>query len=108
MAKKRTLPLAVTSPVWGYLTTLQNQGVRITQAFVFGSWAKGSAHRWSDVDVAIISPQFTSWSTKASLLSKAMRGDFAAVEAHGFHPKNFRPAENPVVNEITTHGIKII
>ena len=108
MAKKRNLPLRISSPVWGYLTALENQGVRITQAFVFGSWAKGSAGTWSDIDLAVVSPQFNSWSAKNNLLAKAMRGDFAMVEAHGFHPKKFNPSKNPVVNEITAHGIKIM
>jgi predicted nucleotidyltransferase len=34
------------------------QKIRVDQAFLFGSHARGEADEWSDVDLAVISPDF--------------------------------------------------
>ena len=41
-----------------YLCALRNQGIAVRFGVVFGSWAKGMAHRWSDIDLVVVSPQF--------------------------------------------------
>lgn len=105
---KKNLPLAVSSCIWGYLTTLEKQGISIKNAYLFGSWAKGTEHKDSDIDLAIISPAFRTWETKTNKLSRAMRMDFSMIESHGFHPKQFDPRTNPVAYEIKKYGIKII
>ena len=105
---RRPLPLRISPLVWGYLGILEKQGVHVSRAYVFGSWAKKKAHRWSDIDLAIVSPQFTSWTKKFHSLAKAARIDFAEIEAHGFTPQAFADASNPVVHEIKKYGIRII
>jgi hypothetical protein len=90
------------------LVTLKKQKVPIKRAYLFGSWAKGTQHRWSDIDLAVISPAFTGlWKTNRTL-SKALLSDFVGIEAHGFHPDNFDPRISPVADEIVKHGIRII
>jgi predicted nucleotidyltransferase len=37
-----------------FIERLQNRGLRIQRAYLFGSHAKGTAHEWSDIDVAIV------------------------------------------------------
>ena len=108
MAKKRTVPQKISPYVWGYLVALENTGVPITSAYVFGSWAKGKAHRWSDVDLCIVSPKFTSWSKTTKALAKARTNDLLLIEPHGFHPKTFQPKNDPLAHEVVTHGIKVI
>jgi predicted nucleotidyltransferase len=48
-----------------YLRKLQEQGVPISFAVVFGSQARGDAHQWSDIDLLVVSPRF----------DEAMRGE---------------------------------
>lgn len=111
MAKKRTqnnLPPEIRPYVWGYLYTLEKKKVPIESAYLFGSWAKGKEHRWSDIDIAIVSSKFTGWTRRQQYLRKAAYSDFANIEAHGFHPRDFKPTENPVVHEILKHGIRLI
>lgn len=111
MAQKRSkkqIPFAISPYIWGYLATLEKQGVPIKSAFLFGSWAKGTQHQDSDIDLAIISPAFNTWWSKARKLTKAIYSDFSIIEPHGFHPNNFDPATDPVAYEVIKHGIKII
>ena len=42
----------------GYLQSLRRLGVATRFGVVFGSWAKGTADRWSDIDLVVVSPQF--------------------------------------------------
>jgi uncharacterized protein len=34
------------------------RGIRVEAIVLFGSYARGTAHEWSDVDLAVISPDF--------------------------------------------------
>lgn len=114
MAKKgsnKNIPAKIRPFIWGYIYTLEKQGIPIQKAYLFGSWAKGKQHKWSDVDLAIISssPKFKTWGRRINALHKAKRSeDFVDIEAHGFHAKDFDPSENPVAYEAIKHGIRLI
>ncbi len=42
-----------------YIEELQNNGIPIQEAIIFGSYAKGYPKEESDIDVALVSPAFT-------------------------------------------------
>jgi len=37
---------------------VQQRGVEVRFGVIFGSWAKGTADRWSDIDLLVVSPRF--------------------------------------------------
>jgi predicted nucleotidyltransferase len=80
---------------------------RISGAYIFGSYAKGRASMWSDIDVAIISPDFSHdlFDERVALMKLALRFD-DRIEPRPFRPEDFTP-DNPLVNEIRTSGIEI-
>ncbi len=80
----------------------------ITAAYVFGSWAKGTQHKDSDIDVCIVSPKLKGWHSRVQALSRAPYDDLLAIEPHGFTPKEFKPEEDPLAYEIVKYGIKVI
>lgn len=41
-----------------YLQALSNEGMPISFGVLFGSQATGDTHKWSDIDLLIVSPQF--------------------------------------------------
>jgi predicted nucleotidyltransferase len=41
-----------------YLTVLSGQGVPIKVGVLFGSYATGRTHQWSDIDLLVISSRF--------------------------------------------------
>jgi len=41
-----------------YIKAIKNRNIRVEKAFLFGSYAKGLAVKDSDIDIAIISPDF--------------------------------------------------
>ncbi len=48
----------VVKSVMNYLDALQNAGLRVEFAVVFGSQTTGKTHAWSDIDLLVVSPQF--------------------------------------------------
>ncbi len=41
-----------------FVKAIQEKGVRVEEVFIYGSWAKYKATKKSDIDIAIISPDF--------------------------------------------------
>jgi predicted nucleotidyltransferase len=48
----------VVTAVRNYLRALKQHGIAVRFAVVFGSWAKGKADEWSDIDVLLVSARF--------------------------------------------------
>ncbi len=44
--------------VSGFIKALKKRGIRVDQVFIYGSCASGRARKDSDIDVAVISPDF--------------------------------------------------
>jgi predicted nucleotidyltransferase len=83
------------------------QSKQVSRAYIYGSYAKGSAGKWSDIDVAIISPDFSHdlFEERVFLMKLAIRLD-DRIEPSPFRPEDFN-LDNPLVNEISTSGIEI-
>jgi predicted nucleotidyltransferase len=41
-----------------YLQAVNEAGLRVSRAVLFGSWARGEAHPDSDIDLVVIAPEF--------------------------------------------------
>lgn len=89
-----------------YLSRL-NQEKNITRAYLYGSYAKGNPGKWSDIDLAIVSPDFSEdlFEERISLMKLAIRID-ERIEPCPFRPEDFEQ-DNPLVNEINVSGIEI-
>jgi predicted nucleotidyltransferase len=49
---------AIVKSVQTYLRTLIERGTDIRFGVIFGSYATGCAHEWSDIDLLVISPDY--------------------------------------------------
>ncbi len=57
----------VVGAVRSYLEALAAEGAPVSLGVLFGSQAKGAAHRWSDIDLLVVSPQFDAAYTHADV-----------------------------------------
>ena len=68
---------------------------RITAAYLYGSEARGQAGPWSDIDVAIISPDFGDdlFAAQLALMKLAAKMD-ERIEPRAFTPEKLQPQQS--------------
>ena len=78
----------------------------IEQALLFGSFAKGTNHEDSDIDIAIVLSNVSDiFDTQVELMILRRKIDLR-IEPHPFENSDFN-SSNPVVYEILKHGIRL-
>lgn len=84
------------------------QRLRVDAAYLYGSQAVGSARPWSDIDVAVISPDFSDdlFQDRLALMQWAAEID-DRIEPQPFTPDRFGP-NNPLASEISHSGVRLI
>jgi uncharacterized protein len=82
--------------------------INITKAFLFGSYANGTSHIWSDIDVALVSDDFVgNRFLDLESIAEATVSTSIDIQPHLFRPEEFTE-QNPLVKEILQSGIRIV
>lgn len=78
----------------------------IDGAYLYGSYAKGTSNKWSDIDIAIISPDFSDdlFAERLTLMQLAASID-DRIEPKPFKTEFF-DRNDPLVDEIQKNGIQ--
>lgn len=100
-------PEHVIEKVREFLSVLQAENFTITMAYLYGSHTAETAHRDSDIDVAIVSPDLSGdrledWCQ----LNRVATCIDVRMEVIGFRPEQFRD-EHPLVWEVKTKGVRL-
>ena len=84
------------------------QRLRVDAAYLYGSQATGSAGPWSDIDVAVVSPDFSAdlFQDRISLMQWAAVID-DRIEPQPFTPDRFSP-NDPLASEISRNGVRLV
>ena len=90
-----------------FLEKLKNTGMSITKAYIFGSYAEGRADKWSDIDIAIVSPQIGNdrFEERIRLTELAVSID-DRLEPLPFNQVTFND-NDPFVQKILTDGLLV-
>ncbi len=92
-----------------YAEKLKEKNYPLFAVYLFGSYAKGEAHKWSDIDVAVVSDKMKrNKSTNENLLWHIRRDVDSMIEPYGFTVKDFQDDNDPMVHEIKKTGIRIV
>jgi uncharacterized protein len=84
-----------------------SHSIRVSGAYLFGSYAKNQATTDSDIDVLIVSPDFgEDGIADLLMLMKARRGIDRRIEPHPIHEKDFNQ-EHPLFWEVNQNLIQI-
>lgn len=91
----------------GYLKRLKNSDIGFTEAYLFGSFAKGNQHDNSDIDLAIVLNEnvIHTFDTDVQLMIHR-KGEETIIEPHAFSKDEF-DHNLPIVYQIIKYGIKI-
>lgn len=85
--------------------TLKKTGIRASRLILFGSYARGKPHPWSDLDLCVVSTQFGKrYYDEMVRLAKLGKSVSYLIEAHPIHPKDLRSGAHPLAEEIKKHG----
>jgi predicted nucleotidyltransferase len=99
---------SVIEMVTRYLDAIKKLNIPFDSAYLYGSYSKGLAHQESDIDVAIIAPDW-----QPDIIESQIRLMMAAADIDlRIEPYPIRNADfnesNPLAHEILSHGIKIV
>jgi predicted nucleotidyltransferase len=92
-----------------YLGDVQKH-IKVNKAILYGSYAKGTFNKYSDVDLAIFSENFddkNSIEINSFLFSLARRYKEVCIEPMGFYYSDLF-TDNPFVNEIIATGKELL
>ena len=90
-----------------YLTVV-SRDVKISDAFLFGSYARGQAKADSDIDLCVISPDFGKDDIEeGQYLFKKTIGVDSRIEPVGYSVKSFDREESPLIAEIKKYGKRL-
>ncbi|MCL2416343.1 MAG: nucleotidyltransferase domain-containing protein [Bacteroidales bacterium] len=89
-----------------YLLRLKSD-LDFSEAWLFGSYARGSSHENSDIDIAIVMNDNLpiSFETEVKLMT-IRKGEETLIEPHVFSKQDFNRSE-PLVDEIMKYGVPI-
>ena len=98
---------AIADSVQRFLALLYAEGIRVEAAYIFGSFAEERSNRWSDIDVAVVSPDVSEdrfhERIRLTMLSSSID---SRIEPVPFRPEAFVD-EDPLAWEIRRKGIRV-
>ena len=102
------IPAKIQKLIKKYINALEKNNVPIRQAVLFGSYARGHAHDWSDIDIALVSDAFEGTRFRdRNKIRKITVGISSDLSPLPYRTNDFTP-DDPFVKEILKTGINIL
>lgn len=100
--------IEVKGKILDFVDELKQHKIDIQKVFLYGSYAKGTQNEWSDIDVALVSEDFTG----IRLVDKERMIKAISAVDFGISPLPYRPEDfdesDLFVKEIIKTGIRIV
>jgi predicted nucleotidyltransferase len=94
--------------VRNYAREIEEQGVHLREVILYGSFAKGTQHEWSDIDVALVADEFEGLPDDLDLFSRiGIKKPYIRIESMTYPTDYFRESD-PFIREIQKDGIVIL
>jgi predicted nucleotidyltransferase len=99
----------VINTVKNYAREIEEQGVHLREVILYGSFAKGTQHEWSDIDVALVADEFTGLGFIDYELFPyiGIKKPYIRIEPKTYPTDYFREGD-PFIREIKKDGIVIL
>jgi len=100
---------AVIKTVRNYAKEINKSGVNLRKVILYGSFAKGTQHEWSDIDVVLVADDFTGVgildTPRFSRIN--LQTPYMNIEPRTY-PTDYFIESDPFIEEIKKTGIEII
>ena len=91
-----------------YAHEIGNSGVSLKYVILYGSFAKGTQHEWSDIDVALVADEFEGLPTDHYFFAPiAIKKPYIRIETITYPTEYFLEGD-PFIEEIKKEGILIL
>lgn len=102
------IPIDIINKIKKFIIASSNYNIKYSDVILFGSYAKGNYHDYSDIDLALVSDSFDGvrFYDNQKLIDAVVDSSYD-IETHPFIKEDFN-SDNPFVNEILNTGIRII
>ena len=97
---------AAIKTVRSFIEECKFNGLTFYKVFIFGSVAKGTYHEWSDIDLILISNQFTDNIFDNLKLYSKVNIKYPIIETHPF-PTDYFLMGDPFIDEVLKDSIEI-
>ncbi len=93
-----------------YKVELKRHNIRATKIILYGSYAKGCAKAYSDIDLVIISPDLVRLTPlkRQELLAELTMNIDAPLEVIGYTPEEFRKSNQTIFGQIIRETGKLL
>ena len=100
---------AAIKTVSNYAKEINKTGVNLRRVIMFGSFAKGTQHQWSDIDVALVADDFSGvgFLDRQRFSGIGIKKPYIRIEPITY-PTNYFVESDPFIEEIKNTGIEII
>jgi predicted nucleotidyltransferase len=101
---------SIVRSIQNYLRAVRRKRVPVKYGVLFGSYARGQQHEWSDIDLLVVSPRYDrKWTHKdwAELWRIAARTD-VRIEPIPVGERQFREDDSSLIIEIARREGQII
>jgi predicted nucleotidyltransferase len=87
---------------------LKDKKFPLASVYLFGSYVRGDFHKWSDIDVAVVST-LSKYSERKAISLMFLKGEIdERIEPHYFISSEFKDECNFFACEIRKTGIKVM
>jgi len=101
------IPDKIKKRIIKFLEELESNNIPIKEAVLFGSYSKGNFHKWSDIDIALVSDIFQGIRMIDRKRIREIKLNVSSdIEVIPFRPQDFTK-DNPLVKEILETGMRI-
>jgi predicted nucleotidyltransferase len=90
-----------------FINDCQSNGLTFHKVLLFGSAAKNMTHEWSDIDLLLISDQFSDNVFENLKLYSKINIKYPAIETHPYPTKYYNEGDE-FIKEITKESIEIL
>jgi predicted nucleotidyltransferase len=104
---QQSIPDSIFHDVRKLMAELEKENIRIERAILFGSQVLGTASEYSDIDVALVSPDFSGTRfLDNQRMTKAILRVNSGIETHPYTREDF--LDSPFVrDEILRYGVEV-
>lgn len=92
-----------------YVNQVQKSGIPVINAYLFGSYAKNTANKFSDIDICIVSPKFVGdyFNNSLELKRVANKIDYR-IEPIPFGVNDINDKYSSLASEISKYGTSLL